>query len=85
MRVVTKAYGPIEADERQKIFFPYGILGFEHLKNYVLLDARRTRIQALDDHAVWQSELWQARTRLARLSGVAPDAAVICSESLGES
>jgi cobalt-zinc-cadmium efflux system outer membrane protein len=52
---------------------------------FELLDARRTRIQALDDHAAWQSEVWQARTRLARLSGVAPDAAVICSEPLGES
>ncbi|MBT8402646.1 MAG: TolC family protein, partial [Gemmatimonadetes bacterium] len=52
---------------------------------FELLDARRTRIQAMDDHAAWQAELWQARTRLARLSGVAPAAAVICSEPLGES
>ena len=52
---------------------------------FELLDARRTRLQALDDHASWQMELWGARTRLARLSGVAPDAAVICSDSLGES
>ena len=41
MKLVTKAYGPVEIDERQKVFFPYGILGFEHLKNYVLLDARQ--------------------------------------------
>lgn len=39
MRVVTKAYGPVEVDERQKIFFPHGILGFEKLNSYVLLDA----------------------------------------------
>jgi len=39
MRVVTKPYGPLDVDERQKIFFPYGILGFESLKYYVLLDA----------------------------------------------
>lgn len=39
MRVVTKAYGPVDVDERQKIYFPYGILGFEKLDQYVLLDA----------------------------------------------
>jgi flagellar assembly factor FliW len=39
IRVDTKAYGAIEVDERQKILFPYGILGFESLKEYVLLDA----------------------------------------------
>jgi flagellar assembly factor FliW len=39
MRVNTKAYGIIDVDERQKIFFPYGILGFEKMQYYVLLDA----------------------------------------------
>lgn len=39
MRVTTKAYGPIDVDERQKLFFPYGVLGFEKLQRYVLLDA----------------------------------------------
>jgi flagellar assembly factor FliW len=39
MRVNTKAYGPIDVDERQLIHFPAGILGFENLKDYVLLDA----------------------------------------------
>ena len=39
MRVVTKPYGEINVDERQKIYFPFGILGFENLKYYVLLDA----------------------------------------------
>ena len=41
MKVMTKAYGETEIDERQKIFFPYGILGFENLKYYALLDARQ--------------------------------------------
>ncbi|MEJ2663070.1 MAG: flagellar assembly protein FliW [Spirochaetia bacterium] len=41
MRVNTKAYGHIEVDERQKIYFPFGILGFENLKYYVLLDAKQ--------------------------------------------
>ncbi|MQY77253.1 MAG: flagellar assembly protein FliW [Spirochaeta sp.] len=39
MKVVTKPYGAIEVDNRQKISFPYGILGFENLKSYLLLDA----------------------------------------------
>lgn len=39
MRVATKAYGAIDVDERQKILFPYGILGFEKLRDFVLLDA----------------------------------------------
>jgi flagellar assembly factor FliW len=41
MRVHTKAYGTIEVDERQAIRFPKGILGFEKLKDYVLLDSER--------------------------------------------
>ncbi len=39
MRVHTKPYGIINVDERQKIYFPFGILGFENLKDYVLIDA----------------------------------------------
>ncbi len=39
MKIVTKPYGKIDIDERQKITFPFGILGFEKLKDYVLLDA----------------------------------------------
>jgi flagellar assembly factor FliW len=39
IRVLTKAYGAVEVDERQKLLFPGGILGFENLKEYVLLDA----------------------------------------------
>ncbi|MFW6344401.1 MAG: flagellar assembly protein FliW [Sediminispirochaetaceae bacterium] len=39
MKVNTKPYGLIEVDERQRITFPAGILGFENLKEYVLLDA----------------------------------------------
>ncbi len=41
MRVETKPYGVVDVNERQKLFFPYGILGFEQLKHYVLLDARQ--------------------------------------------
>ncbi len=39
MKINTKPYGLIDVDERQKIRFPIGILGFENLQNYVLLDA----------------------------------------------
>jgi flagellar assembly factor FliW len=39
MTAKTKPFGEIEVDERQKISFPYGILGFENLRSFVLLDA----------------------------------------------
>jgi len=51
IKVDTKPYGSINIDERQKIFFPYGILGFESLKDYVLLDAQQQPfywLQSLD-------------------------------------
>ncbi len=41
MKVKTKAYGELEVDDRQAIHFPFGILGFENLQNYVLLDAEQ--------------------------------------------
>jgi len=41
MKVATKAYGLIDVDERQKITIQHGLLGFETLKEYVLLDAER--------------------------------------------
>ncbi len=51
MEIQTKAYGLIDVDERQKIIFPAGILGFENLKEYVLLDASQQPfywLQSLD-------------------------------------
>jgi flagellar assembly factor FliW len=41
MRVKTKTYGEIDADERQLVSFPEGILGFEKFKDYILLDAQQ--------------------------------------------
>jgi flagellar assembly factor FliW len=41
VKIATKAYGEIEVDEHQKIVFPQGLLGFENLKDYILLDAER--------------------------------------------
>ncbi len=51
MRVNTKPYGIIDVDERQKIHFPFGILGFETMKEYLLLDATQQPfywLQSLD-------------------------------------
>jgi flagellar assembly factor FliW len=51
VKVKTKAYGLVDVDERQKISFPQGLLGFEGLKDYVLLDAERQPfywLQSLD-------------------------------------
>jgi flagellar assembly factor FliW len=39
MKVDTKAFGPIEVDERQKVKIPQGLFGFDDLTDYVLLDA----------------------------------------------
>ncbi|MDR0451249.1 MAG: flagellar assembly protein FliW [Treponema sp.] len=51
MKVTTKAYGPVEADERQKIRFSQGLFGFESCRDYVLLDAEKEPfywLQSLD-------------------------------------
>ncbi|AEF83106.1 flagellar assembly protein FliW [Leadbettera azotonutricia] len=55
MKVATKAKGLIEVDERQKITFPHGLLGFETLKDYVLFDAESQPyywLQSLDSEQV---------------------------------
>ena len=41
MKVATKAFGPIEVDERQKVLFSNGLFGFESFKDYIILDAER--------------------------------------------
>ena len=51
MRVNSKAFGIIEVDDRQELYFPYGLLGFENLKKYVLLDSSQPPfywLQSLD-------------------------------------
>jgi flagellar assembly factor FliW len=51
MTIQSKAYGSVEIDERQRILFPFGILGFENLKVYALLDAAQQPfywLQSLD-------------------------------------
>jgi len=52
MRIDSKAYGPIEINERQVITFPSGIFGFADLHEYALLDAVQPGfywLQSLDD------------------------------------
>ena len=39
IKVKTKPFGEIEVDERQIVSFPEGILGFDYIKSFVLLDA----------------------------------------------
>jgi len=51
VKIATKAYGPIEINDRQRITFPSGILGFESFKDYAILDAERQPfywLQSLD-------------------------------------
>jgi flagellar assembly factor FliW len=55
MKVNTKAFGQIEADEKQKINFPQGLFGFEDVKDYILLDAEHQPflwLQSLDDQEI---------------------------------
>ena len=41
MKLLTKAFGLIDVNERQKVTFPTGLFGFESIKDYVLIDAER--------------------------------------------
>jgi flagellar assembly factor FliW len=41
VKVQTKAFGPIEVEERQSVVFPQGLFGFEELRDYVLLDTEK--------------------------------------------
>lgn len=51
MKILTKAYGEYEIDERQRIDVPVGLFGFESLHNYALIDAHQKPffwLQSLD-------------------------------------
>ncbi|MDR1838444.1 MAG: flagellar assembly protein FliW [Treponema sp.] len=55
MKVNTKAFGQIEVDEKQKINFPQGLLGFDDYKDYVLFDAEHEPffwLQSVDDQEI---------------------------------
>ncbi len=40
MKIRTKPYGEIEVNEKQKVRFPEGIIGFSDIHDYFLLDSR---------------------------------------------
>lgn len=40
MKLKTRPYGEIEVNERQKLYFPEGIIGFEEFCYYYLLDSK---------------------------------------------
>jgi len=55
MKVNTKAFGVIEVDEKQKLNFPQGLLGFDDYKDYVLFDAEHEPffwLQSVDDQEI---------------------------------
>jgi flagellar assembly factor FliW len=53
IEVVTSRFGTIEVPAERIFFFPRGLIGFEHLKQYALLDSVKGPsiqwLQALDD------------------------------------
>jgi len=40
MKISTKPYGEIEVNEKQRVRFPEGIIGFKDIHDYFLLDSR---------------------------------------------
>ncbi|NFO13111.1 flagellar assembly protein FliW [Clostridium botulinum] len=56
MVFVSKIHGDIEYDEKDKITFKKGILGFEDLKEYILVDLKEFKpfklLQSLEDEDV---------------------------------
>ena len=52
MKIQTSRFGDIEVDDTKVIHFPRGILGFDNLRSYVMMDHGDTPIkwlQAVDD------------------------------------
>jgi len=41
MTLQTKAYGPVEIEDKQVLEFPQGILGFEEYRQFALIDAHK--------------------------------------------
>jgi flagellar assembly factor FliW len=42
MKVITKHYGEIEVDDKQKVFFPEGLFGFESQQDFVVFPAEQS-------------------------------------------
>jgi len=41
MKLLTKAYGPVEIEDSQILQFPQGLLGFEEYRSFALIDAHK--------------------------------------------
>jgi flagellar assembly factor FliW len=41
MILETKAYGPVEIEEKQILEFPQGLLGFEEYRSFAIIDAHK--------------------------------------------
>jgi len=55
MKVDTKAFDLIEADEKQKVTLPQGLFGFEDYKEFVILDAEHQPfywLQSIDEKEI---------------------------------
>jgi len=55
MNVLTKAFGKIEVDEKQKVSFPLGLFGFEDYRDYILIDAEHNPffwLQSVDEQEI---------------------------------
>jgi len=56
IKVETTRFGPVEVNSDEVYSFPQGLIGFEALKRFVLLDSKKGTIvqwlQAVDDPAV---------------------------------
>ncbi|MCL2765718.1 MAG: flagellar assembly protein FliW [Treponema sp.] len=55
MKIDTKAFGIVELDEKQKIFIPQGLFGFEDYLEYILFDAEHEPfywLQSVDEKEI---------------------------------
>ena len=78
--ILTKAFGSVELDERQRIRFPFGVLGFESLHDYALLDAEQAPFYWLQSLEVVEIAFVLIEPRVFR-----PDYALaVASEELAE-
>jgi flagellar assembly factor FliW len=52
MKLETKAYGPVEIEDKQVLEFPRGLLGFEEYQRFALIDAHKKPffwLQSMDE------------------------------------
>ena len=74
--ILTKPFGSMELDERQKVLFPFGLLGFESLHDYALLDAEQAPFYWLQSLEVVEIAFVLIEPRVFRPDyspGVAPE------------